>query len=60
MAELPIVADPIPDLAVRIRIREIAADNKLSFYDAAFVELALRLQVPLQSFDKRVLDAVKQ
>ena len=54
LAELPIVTDPLPDPAVRIRIREIAVSKKLTFYDAAYVELAQRLQLTLKSFDKRI------
>ncbi|NQT58075.1 MAG: type II toxin-antitoxin system VapC family toxin [Bacteroidetes bacterium] len=57
IADLPIVTDPIPDSAARLRIREIAVNKKLSYYDAAYVELSLRLQLPLHSFDKRVLAA---
>ena len=54
LAELPIATDPLPDSAVRIRIREIAVSKKLTFYDAAYVELAQRLQLPLKSFDRRI------
>ena len=57
LSELPIVTDPLPDAAVRIRIREIAVSKKLTFYDAAYMELALRLQLPLKSFDKRMMAA---
>ncbi len=55
LAELPIITDPLPDSAIRIRTREIAVSKKLTFYDAAYVELAQRLQLPLKSFDKRIL-----
>jgi len=58
IADLPIATDPIPDSAARIRIREIAASNKLSYYDAAYIELSKRLQLPLQSFGKNVLAAI--
>ena len=54
LAELSIATDPLPDSAVRIRIREIAVSKKLTFYDAAYVELAQRLQLPLKSFDRRI------
>jgi predicted nucleic acid-binding protein len=59
LAELPIVTDPIPDMAIRIRIRETAISKNLSYYDAAYVELASRLQMPLHSFDKRILSALE-
>ena len=58
IADLPIVTDSIPDSTARLRIREIAIHKKLSYYDAAYVELSLRLQLPLHSFDKRLLAAV--
>ncbi len=58
IVDLPIATDPIPDSAARIRIREIAASNKLSYSDAAYVELSKRLQLPLQSFGKNVLAAI--
>ncbi|MDA3938032.1 MAG: type II toxin-antitoxin system VapC family toxin [Spirochaetia bacterium] len=58
LAALPIATDPLPDITTRIHIREIATDKNLSYYDAAYVELALRLQLPLKSFDKRVLAAM--
>lgn len=58
LAELPIVTDPLPDPATRIRIREIALSKKLTFYDAAYVELSFRLQLPLKSFDKKVISSL--
>ena len=58
LAELPIVTDPLPDPAVRIRVRETAVSKKLTFYDASYVELSQRLQLPLESFDKRILAAL--
>jgi len=58
LAELPIITDPLPATAALMRIREIALSKKLSFYDAAYVELSFRLQVPLKSFDKKVISAL--
>ena len=60
LAELPIVTDPLPDPAVRIRVRETAVSKKLTFYDASYVELSQRLQLPLKSFDKRMLAALSR
>ncbi len=54
LSELPIVTDPLPTLPIRIRIREIANSKKLTYYDASYVELAKRLQLPLKSFDKKI------
>ncbi len=58
LADLPITTAPALDSAARIRIREIAFSNNLSYYDAAYVELSKRLRFPLQSFDKKVLAAI--
>ena len=58
MSELPIVTDPVPDTAIRSRIREIAIRKNLTFYDASYVELSQRLQIPLKSFDKKVLAVI--
>ena len=57
LAELPVITDPLPNTVARIRIREIALSKKLTFYDAAYVELSQRLQLPLKSFDKKLLAA---
>jgi predicted nucleic acid-binding protein len=54
ISELPVVTDPFPDLAIRIRIREIAILKNLTYYDASYVELAKRLELPLKSFDKKL------
>jgi len=55
LAELPIITDPLPNSSTRIHIREIALSKKLTFYDAAYVELSFRLQLPLKSFDKKII-----
>lgn len=54
ISKLPIVTDSLPDLAIRIRIREIANSKGLTYYDASYVELAKRLELPLKSFDKKI------
>ena len=51
LTEYPIYTDPQPDVATRMRIREIAEKNGLSFYDASYYELALRYDLPLKTFD---------
>jgi len=57
LAELPIVTEPMSDAACRLRIRETALAYDLSYYDAAYLEMSRRLQIPLRSFDKRILRA---
>lgn len=51
LADYPIYTDPQPDIATRMRIRELAEKNNLSFYDASYYELALRHNLPLKTFD---------
>ena len=58
LADLPIVTDSIPDANIRQRIRDIALEKHLTYYDAAYVELAKRFQLPLRSFDKQVIAAM--
>lgn len=55
LADYPIYTDPQPDVATRMRIREIAEKNNLSFYDASYYELALRHNIPLKTFDSDLL-----
>ena len=58
LADLPIVTDSLPDAEVRHRIRELALEKHLTYYDASYVELAMRLCIPLRSFNKRVISAM--
>ncbi len=51
LADYPIYTDSQPDIATRMRIREIAEKNNLSFYDASYYELSLRYNLPLKTFD---------
>jgi predicted nucleic acid-binding protein len=60
LAQLPIATDQIPDAAIRSRIREIAQNSDLTFYDASYVELSRRLNVPLLSFDKQITSVMNR
>lgn len=57
LTDYPIYTDPQPDIPTRMRIREIAEKNNLSFYDASYYELALRYNIPLKSFDTDLMKA---
>lgn len=59
LRELPIATDPIPTLDIRMRIREMAEEKGLSFYDASYLELARRLDLPLLTLDERLERAAK-
>ena len=56
--ELPIVFDENCDTALMMRIQEFADAYSLSFYDAAYLELSGRLQLPLLTFDSVLENAV--
>ena len=56
--ELPIVFDENCDTALMMRIQEFADAYSLSFYDAAYLELSERLQLPLLTFDSVLENAV--
>ena len=55
--ELPIVIDGNCDAALMMRIQEFADTYSLSFYDASYLELSGRLQLPLLTFDSALENA---
>lgn len=55
--DLPIYTDPQPDAETRSRIRDLAMDYELTYYDAAYLELALRKSIPLKTYDERLRKA---
>ena len=55
--ELPIVTDGNCDTALMMRIQEFADTYSLSFYDASYLELSRRLQLPLLTFDSALENA---
>jgi predicted nucleic acid-binding protein len=54
LAELPLRLDATPDSAV---VMGLARDHGLTVYDAAYLELALRLAIPLATLDRALADA---
>ena len=55
LCELPIGTDPTDGVVVYRRILDLALLHDLSFYDAAYVELADRIGASLKTFDKAML-----
>ena len=55
--ELAIVVDGNWDTALMMRIQEFADKHSLSFYDASYLELSGRLQLPLLTFDSALENA---
>ena len=54
LSDLPIQTDNTPDLD---KAFDLAQKHTLSFYDALYLELAVRLRLPLASLDKRLIEA---
>ena len=53
--QLPIVTDQIPDFSIFNSIMNLACELALSYYDAAYLELAIRHEIPLLSCDDHFL-----
>ncbi len=57
LAELPIQIDPHTAGAAWRETLNLAASRKLTVYDASYLELALRLSLPLASLDQALRQA---
>lgn len=51
---LPIYTDSLPDGEIRQRIFDLAKEHNLSYYDASYLELAHRYNLPLKTFDEQL------
>ena len=58
VGKLPIYTDSQPDSQTMQRIMTYAQEYELSFYDAAYLELAKRYNIPLKTFDKQLQKSV--
>jgi predicted nucleic acid-binding protein len=56
LLQLPISLDSLPD---DDRVMTLARRHKLTFYDAAYLELAQREGIPLATLDKELADAAR-
>jgi predicted nucleic acid-binding protein len=54
IARFPIVTQEQTDFPIAERILNLARDNGLTYYDASYLELALRFEAPLKSFDSHL------
>lgn len=59
LAALPIVIEGPPTAAVLTDIMQLARQHGLSFYDASYLELAIRLNARLGSFDDALRKAAQ-
>lgn len=57
VSALPIYTDLQPDSETRTRILSTALDTGLTYYDAAYLELARRQDVELKTWDKALMEA---
>ena len=55
LAKLPIDTDGSVAIEVRSAIASLAAQHDLTYYDAAYLELALRSQLKLKTIDQHLL-----
>jgi predicted nucleic acid-binding protein len=53
-SRLPFVTDTACELSDRQRIRDLALQHDLNYYDASYLELALRHQAPLTTCDRHL------
>ena len=57
LEELPIAADPASGARALHETMSLAREHRLSAYDAAYLELAMRLGVPLATADRALATA---
>ena len=56
---LPIEVDPVSASRVWGRALALASEHGLSVYDAVYLELALRMRLPLATLDRSLADAAR-
>lgn len=55
-ARLPIVTHQQSGITAENRILNLSRENGLTYYDASYLELALRFQAPLKSYDTHLVE----
>ena len=56
---LPIAVDPVSPARVWSAVLELADDRRIAVYDAMYLELALRMRLPLATLDGRLAAAAR-
>lgn len=59
LAALPVEIDPVSTSVVWGSVLELAYDHGLSVYDAMYLELAVRMRVPLATLDRALAAAAR-
>ena len=52
--QLPIVTHQAPNASTQVRILGLAQVNGLTYYDASYLELTVRCEAPLRTFDSHL------
>lgn len=61
VGDYPITIEPsTAALMEKIRVFKMAREHELTAYDAAYLELAIRLEAPLITYDKQLFQAAKK
>ena len=60
LSDLPIIVEPEPPDRMIREIFELARKNKLSTYDASYLDLAIKRGLPIATLDVRLTAAAKQ
>ncbi len=60
LSRLPIAADTSPPIRAWSEILDVARSQTLTVYDAAYVELAMRLALPIASKDRELTAAAQR
>ena len=58
--QLPINIDPVMPLGIQLAVASISREFKLSGYDAQYLELAIRKNIPIATLDKDLRKAAKK
>ena len=58
LQKLPIYTEPQSDGEIRSRIFDLAEEYNLSYYDASYLELAHRYNLPLKTYDEQLKTAL--
>ena len=58
LQKLPIYTEPQSDGEIRSRIFDLAEEYDLSYYDASYLELARRYNLPLKTYDEQLKTAL--
>ena len=59
LAEIPVTVEPLDPKRALANVPPLATKHGLTFYDAMYLELAMRLSVSLATFDAEIIRAAR-